>query len=73
MKNHLAVEVAMYIDDKEFFHAGNPVKVSSLASAAPNYDSYNTQMLICATRILGQIDTPGITTIKSNSFYQVQE
>jgi len=65
--------VAMYIGNKAFLQAGNPVKVSSFDPAAPNYDSYNTRTLIRATRILGQIDTPGITTIKSNPFYQIQE
>ena len=64
--------VAMYIGNKEFLHAGNPVKVNSFDPDAPNYDAYNTRTLIRATRILGQIDTPGITTLKSNSFYQVQ-
>ena len=65
--------VAMYVGNKEFLHAGNPVKVNSLDPAAANYDAYNTRTLIRATRILGQIDTPGITTIKSNPLYQVQE
>jgi len=65
--------VAMYIGNKEFLQAGNPVRVSSFDPNAPNYDAYNTRTLIRATRILGQIDTPGITTLRSNPFYQVQE
>ena len=64
---------AMYIGNKEFLQAGNPVKVSSFDPTAPNYDAYNTRTLIRATRILGQVDTPGITTIKSNPFYRIQE
>ena len=65
--------VAIYIGNREFLHAGNPVKVNSLDPAAPHYDAYNTRTLIRATRILGQIDTPGITTVNSNPLYQIQE
>ena len=64
--------IAMYIGNKEFLHAGNPVKVNSLDPKAVNYDSYSAKTLIRATRILGQLDTPGVTTIKSNPFYKIQ-
>ena len=65
--------VAMYIGNKEFLQAGNPVKVSSFDPDALNYDAYNTRTLIRATHILGQIDTPGISTIRSNPLYREQE
>lgn len=64
--------VAMYIGDKEFLHAGNPVKVNSFDPNASNYDSHSAKTLIRATRILGQIDTPGITTLRSNPMYKPQ-
>lgn len=62
--------IAMYIGNKEFLHAGNPVKVNSFDPQAANYDEYGHKTLIRATRILGRVDTPGISTIRSNSFYK---
>lgn len=64
--------VAMYIGNLEFLHAGNPVKVNSFDPQAPNYDAHSAKTLIRATRILGNIDTPGITTLRSNPMYKPQ-
>ncbi|MDR2652575.1 MAG: C40 family peptidase [Prevotellaceae bacterium] len=64
--------VAIYIGGKQFIHEATQVKTGSLDPSAPNYDKYNANRLVRASRIIGNIDTKGITTIKSNAFYQQQ-
>ncbi|MDR2293479.1 MAG: C40 family peptidase [Prevotellaceae bacterium] len=65
--------VAIYTGNKQFIHEATQVKTGSLDPSAPNYDKYNTNRLVRASRIIDNIDTKGITTIKSNEFYQQQK
>ncbi|MDR2125974.1 MAG: C40 family peptidase [Prevotellaceae bacterium] len=65
--------VGIYIGDRQFIHEATQVKTGSLDPASPNYDKYNAGRLVRASRITGNIDTKGITTIKSNEFYQQQK
>jgi cell wall-associated NlpC family hydrolase len=65
--------VAIYAGNKQFIHEATQVKIGSLDPSATNYDKYNTNRLVRASRIIGNIDTKGITTIKSNEFYKQQK
>ncbi|MDR1984362.1 MAG: C40 family peptidase [Prevotellaceae bacterium] len=65
--------VAIYIGNKQFIHEATQVKIGSLDPLATNYDQFNTNRLVRASRIIGNVDTKGITTIKSNEFYQQQK
>ena len=65
--------VGIYIGNNLFIHEATQVKINSLDPAAPNYDKYNASRVVCASRIIGAVDTKGITTIKSNEFYQEQK
>ncbi|MDR1553968.1 MAG: C40 family peptidase [Prevotellaceae bacterium] len=65
--------VAIYIGNKQFIHEATQVKINSLDPSAANYDRYNTNRLVRASRIIGNIDTKGITTVESNEFYQKQQ
>jgi hypothetical protein len=65
--------VGFYIGNKQFIHAAGRVKVNSLDPDAPNYDEYNTNRFIRASRVIGAVDTEGIWSIKNNPLYQVQE
>jgi len=63
--------VGMYIGNGEFIHSSGYVHISSLISGAPNYDAWNAERLLCAKRILTQIDLdPGIVSISKHSYYQ---
>jgi cell wall-associated NlpC family hydrolase len=64
--------VAIYMGNRQFIHEATQVKISSFDPSAPNYDKYNSNRLVRASRIIGNIDTQGITTLKSNEFYQQQ-
>ncbi|MDR1347469.1 MAG: C40 family peptidase [Prevotellaceae bacterium] len=65
--------VAIYMGNKQFIHEATQVKISSFDPSDPYYDKYNANRLVRASRIIGNIDTKGITTIKSNEFYQQQK
>ena len=65
--------VGIYIGNKQFIHEGTQVRVNSFDPDAPNYDRYNTNRFVRASRIIGHTDTKGISTIKNNEFYQQQK
>jgi hypothetical protein len=65
--------VAIYIGDKQFIHEATQVKIGSLNPASPYYDKYNANRFVRASRIIGSVDTKGISTIESNEFYQQQK
>ncbi|MDR3227599.1 MAG: C40 family peptidase [Prevotellaceae bacterium] len=65
--------VAIYIGNKQFIHEATQVKIGSLDSAAENYDKYNANRLVRASRIIGNIDTNGVSSLKNNEFYQQQK
>jgi hypothetical protein len=65
--------VAIYIGNHQFIHEATQVKINSFDATAPDYDEYNTNRLVRASRILGAVDTNGITSLASNAFYLPQE
>ncbi|MDR0844985.1 MAG: C40 family peptidase [Tannerella sp.] len=65
--------VAIYAGNHRFIHEATQVKINSFDATSPDYDEYNTKRLVRASRIIGSVDTEGITTLKSNAFYQPQE
>ena len=65
--------VGIYIGNKQFIHEATQVKINSFDPAAPNYDQYNANRFVRASRIIGHTDTKGISTIKNNEFYQQQK
>jgi len=65
--------VAIYIGNKQFIHEATQVKIGSLDPAAENYDKYNANRLVRASRIIGNIDTNGVSSLKNNEFYQQQK
>jgi hypothetical protein len=65
--------VGIYIGNNLFIHEATQVKINSLDPSAPNYDRYNANRFVKAARVIGAVDTEGISTIKSNEFYQQQK
>lgn len=61
--------VGMYIGNKEFIHEAGRVKINSLDENAENFSGYRKKSLKVARRIIGSVDTPGISTFKTNKYY----
>lgn len=64
------VHVGFYIGNKKFIHSQGDVRINSFNSADPEYDEYNLNRLLFATRILDAIGTDKIETTLTNSYYQ---
>jgi cell wall-associated NlpC family hydrolase len=64
------VHVAIYIKEKKFIHAQGDVRINSFDPADAEYDEYNLNRLLFATRILDALGTPGINTTATNPYYQ---
>ena len=62
--------VGMYIGDKEFIHESGPVKINSLDKLAENYSGYRASSFRNVKRILGSVNTDGISTYKTNEYYK---
>ena len=66
------VHVAIYLGDKRFIHSQGDVHISSFDPADPLFDAYNLGRLLFAARVLPFIDKqPGLTTTRTNPFYQL--
>ncbi|MDR0745436.1 MAG: C40 family peptidase [Mediterranea sp.] len=63
------VHVAIYIGDKKFIHAQGDVRINSFDPADADFDEYNLNRLLFATRFLDSIGTPGINTTATNAYY----
>lgn len=61
--------VGMYIGNKEFIHESGRVKINSLDKNAPNFSGYRQSSLQGARRIIGSLDKAGISTFKTNKYY----
>lgn len=61
--------VGIYIGNLEFIHASGMVRINSFDKNKENYSPYRLSQFMRAKRILTSIDKNGITTIKSNKFY----
>lgn len=67
------IHVAIYMGNMKFIHSQGFVHISSFNPKDKEYDRYNLNRLVSAGRIIGHIGTTGISTIKTNSFYQPQQ
>ncbi|MBL1215304.1 MAG: C40 family peptidase [Ignavibacteriae bacterium] len=68
-KKERITHVGIYIGDGDFIHASGMVKVNSLDKSKPNFSQYRFDNFIRAKRILTSINKNGITTLKTNNFY----
>lgn len=68
-KRERVTHVAIYIGGGEFIHASGKVKINSLDPKADNFSKFRYSQFIRAKRILNSIDTFGISTFKSNKYY----
>lgn len=68
-KKEKVTHVAIYIDNLDYIHASGSVKVNSLDKSKDNFSEYRLKSFIRAKRILTSIDKNGISTLKSNLFY----
>ncbi|WP_321517503.1 C40 family peptidase [uncultured Bacteroides sp.] len=66
------IHVAIYIGNQKFIHSQGYVHISSFNPQDKEFDQYNLNRLVSAVRILGHLDSAGISTIKTNLFYQPQ-
>ncbi|MEG1617431.1 MAG: C40 family peptidase [Bacteroidales bacterium] len=66
------VHVGLYLGNKRFIHAATCIKVGSFDPSSDEYDEYNTNRFLWATRIYNSIASPGIVPVKDNSYYQNQ-
>lgn len=66
------IHVGIYIGNRKFIHSQGFVHISSFNPEDKEYDEYNLNRFLGANRILGHLNSPGITTIQTNSFYQLQ-
>ena len=64
------VHVAIYIGDKKFIHAQGDVRINSFDPADADYDEYNLNRLLFATRFLHSIGTAEINTTLTNPYYK---
>ncbi len=64
------VHVAIYIGDRRFIHAGNPIKVNSLDPSDELYDEHNATRYLRTKRLVGEVGTKGIEAIFDNEFYK---
>lgn len=64
------VHVAMYTGNKKFIHSQGDVRINSFDPADPDYDEYNLNRMLFATRFLDSIGTPGINTTIENPYYK---
>lgn len=65
------VHVAIYIGNRKFIHAQGDVRINSFNPEDAEYDEYNLNRLLFATRILHSINkTPEINTTVTNRYYK---
>lgn len=65
-KSGRVTHVAMYIGDGKFIHSSGRVKINSLDPSDPDYLDYT---ILSMSRIEGQIETKGVSTVKSHEWY----
>ena len=64
------VHVAIYMGNKKFIHAQGDVRINSFDPKDADYDEYNLNRLLFATRFLDSIGSPEINTTVTNSYYK---
>lgn len=66
------IHVGMYIGNGKFIHSQGYVHIGSFNPSDQEYDKYNRNRLLWATRILTHIGEKGIGTIQTNPYYLPQ-
>ncbi len=61
--------VGLFLGDSEFIHSSGMVKINSFDSTRANYSRYRTISLLKVRRILGNMDTQGIQSVKNHPWY----
>ena len=61
---------ALYLGKGEFIHSAGRVRINSLLSDAPNFDSVRARTLLSARRVLTAVSTPGITRVEHHPLYR---
>lgn len=73
-KKERVVHVAFYLGDKKFIHSQGDVRINSLDPADADFDEFNLDRLLFATRILDRIqEIPEISTTDTNPYYLLQK
>lgn len=68
-KPEKVTHVGLYLGDSEFIHSSGLVKINSFDSTRANYSRYRTISLLKVRRILGNIDSQGIQSVKNHPWY----
>lgn len=63
------VHVAISLGGKRFIHSQGDVRINSFDPADADFDEYNLNRLLFATRFLDSIGTQGINTTATNPYY----
>ncbi len=65
------VHVAIYLGDKKFIHSQGDVRINSFDPADEEYDEYNLNRLLFATRVLPYInkEDPALNTTETNPYF----
>lgn len=63
------VHVGIYIGDKKFIHSQGDVRIGSFDPTHREYDEFNLNRMLFATRFLSSINTPKINTTLTNTYY----
>lgn len=63
------VHVAFSLGGKRFIHSQGDVRINSFDPADKEYDEYNLNRLLFATRVLDSIGTENINTTATNRYY----
>ncbi len=66
------IHVALYLGNQKFIHSQGYVHISSFNPEDKDFDEYNLNRLLSATRILGHVGSTNISTVKTNPYYQPQ-
>ncbi|MDL2291792.1 C40 family peptidase [Bacteroides sp. OttesenSCG-928-F21] len=73
-KPERVVHVAIYLGDKRFIHSQGDVRINSFDPAHKEYDEFNLNRLLFATRFLDGVNRlSGITTTATNKYYHVNK
>ncbi|NDV65132.1 NlpC/P60 family protein [Bacteroides sp. 224] len=72
-KKERVVHVGIYIGNKKFIHSQGDVRINSFDPTDSDYDEFNLNRLLFATRFLDSVDkTPAINTTLTNPYYLPQ-
>ncbi len=61
--------VGMYIGNGNYIHASGLVRINSIAPGTPGFNITDRKSLVATSRILGYLNTDGITLVKDHPWY----